>query len=248
MRSFQRLDLGLRVVPFGIARFSTTLCRGVLHEALVRLAFSERRPENLPGRRGRACSFLSSFFHIDTCRPAGRNTRVVLTMNAAASARLFRDRGPDVRSGSPSCAAARRSSAMVVLVDPMTYSSSASLCRQVALLADVPHGRDGLFEQFDAVRAAPRRSGGGVRAARATETLSPSAPRRHVLPDFLGDERHERMQRPEQPVEERFRSVHRRPVGRLPVARFHHFKVPSGEFVPEQACTASSTLPKCGIR
>jgi len=56
-----------------------------------------------------------------------------------------------------------------------------------------------------------------------------------VLPDFLGDERHERMQRPEQPVEERFRSVHRRPVGRLPVARFHHFKVPSGELVPEQA-------------
>ena len=54
-----------------------------------------------------------------------------------------------------------------------------------------------------------------------------------VLPEFFGDEGHERMQELQQRVEERQGLLVRLVVYRLSVGRLDHFEVPTGELVPE---------------
>ena len=72
--------------------------------------------------------------------------------------------------------------AMIIVV-PDDVQFQRFLVRNVVLLADVPHGRDGLFELFDAFEQRLverlRRGQRGDRDAFAVFARS------HVLPDFL---------------------------------------------------------------
>ena len=55
-----------------------------------------------------------------------------------------------------------------------------------------------------------------------------------MLPQLFSDERHERMQHSKESVEESECGFVCRAVDGLAVGRFHHFKIPGREFIPEQ--------------
>ena len=59
--------------------------------------------------------------------------------------------------------------------------------------------------------------------------------RSQVLPDLLGQERHERMEHLHQPSEQRPYRSQCRAVGRSAVGRLDHFEQPAAELVPEEA-------------
>ena len=56
-----------------------------------------------------------------------------------------------------------------------------------------------------------------------------------MLPQLFGDERHEGMQEVEQVVEETECGTISRRVNRGLVRGLHHFEVPRGKFIPEEA-------------
>lgn len=116
--------------------------------------------------------------------------------------RLFRD-GLDVRQV---CRLAQQRAEFRMIVLVGNHSELQRLLGgQVALLANVAHGRDGLLEQFDLFEQ--RFVAGGGFGHRCERDALAVAPRRDVLPDFLRDERHERMQHPHQFVEKSDRGV-----------------------------------------
>ena len=63
-----------------------------------------------------------------------------------------------------------------------------------------------------------------------------------MLPKLFRDEGHKRMQHLKQHVEEVQRSLIRGLIDGLSVLRLHHFEIPTGEFVPEQAVNGHQSL------
>ena len=64
----------------------------------------------------------------------------------------------------------------------------------------------------------------------------------HLLPEFFGNERHERMKQTKQIFKEAYRCTMNRTVNPLPVSRFYHFKIPGRKLIPEQLINSHKRL------
>ena len=109
-----------------------------------------------------------------------------------------------------------------------------SLVGYVLLVAQSPDTHDDLLGLGKAIQDKPLR----LRQSRLGQGLEHDAfallAFGQRMPDFLGDERHERMQCLHQDLHETDRPILRHPVYRLAVSRLDHFQVPGAEIIPYQ--------------
>jgi hypothetical protein len=117
----------------------------------------------------------------------------------------------------------------------------------LVLVPDIAYFGDNILCLFDIgyqLLVPVRRQGPGL-----SHTVITGVALSELMPDFLGDERHERVKRNHQFGEDIERGFERFPVNGLFVTGLDHFQIPRAEVVPDEGikaeqCFAESVLPE----